>query len=168
MNNFPTKQLTMKTASLKEIKKELEILHPSELINVCIQLIKYKKENKELISYLLFESDDEINYIREIKKEINEQFEEIKKSKPHIAKKQLRKSLRILNKFIKYSGNKRTEVELRIYFCQQLRKLPNSFLKQNTIATLFLRQVQTTRKALSGLHEDLQFDYEEELKKATD
>lgn len=158
----------MKTASLKEIKKELETLHPSLLLNICVQLIKYKKENKELMSYLLFESDDEEGFITNIKLDIDEQFEEIKKSTLHIAKKQIRKSIRNTNKFIKYSGNKRTEVELRIHLCGKLRRLPSSFLKQNAIATILLRQVVLTRKAIGTLHEDLQFDYTEELKKITE
>jgi hypothetical protein len=158
----------MKIASLNEIKKELETLHPSVLLKICVQLVKYKKENKELINYLLFESDNEETYINTIKQGIDEEFDIIKKSNLYIAKKQIRKSLRNTNKFIKYSGDKRTEVELRIYFCLKLRKLPSSYLKQAAIAAILVRQVTLTRKAIDTLHEDLQFDYGEELKKVTD
>jgi hypothetical protein len=158
----------MNTASLKEIKKELETLHPSQLINLCVSLVKYKKENKELISYLLFESGNEAEYINSIKEDLSEQFSEIRKSPSYLVKKQLRKSLRMLNKYIKYSGNKRTETELRIYFCEQMRRLPNSYLKQNAIAAIFINQANAARKALKSLHEDLQFDYEEELARITE
>ncbi|MDL2262726.1 hypothetical protein LJC11_04395, partial [Bacteroidales bacterium OttesenSCG-928-I21] len=66
-----------------------------------------------------------------------------------------------------YSGKKQTEIELRMYFCLKLRRLPAS-LKHNAIATLLIKEVDKTRKAIGTLHEDLQFDYGEELKKITD
>ncbi len=154
----------MKTSSLREIKKELETLHPTQLLNICIQLVKYKKENKELISYLLFESNDEKNYIDEIKKEIDEQFDEIKKSNSYIAKKQIRKSLRMMNKLIKFSGNKQTEIELRLHFCRKLSRLSQNYLRQSAIASILIKQVQVIQKVIYTLHEDLQFDYNEELK----
>ncbi len=147
----------MKTASLKEIKKELETLHPSLLLNICIQLIKYKKENKELMSYLLFESDDEEGFITNIKLDIDEQFEEIKKSTLHIAKKQIRKSIRNTNKFIKYSGNKRTEVELRIHLCGKLKKTAKFFFKTKCHCHHIIKASGVNRKAIGTLHEDLQF-----------
>ena len=62
----------MKAISLKDIKQELIHLSPNELQEICLRLSRFKKENKELLSYLLFHSSDEDAYIESIKKLIDE------------------------------------------------------------------------------------------------
>ena len=62
----------MKAASINEIKKDLERRDPKELLSYCLRLAKFKKENKELLGFLLFEADDISNYIENVKSEINE------------------------------------------------------------------------------------------------
>jgi len=154
----------MKAASLKELKTELGILTHAEAIDLCMHLAKYKKENKELLTYLLFEAQDEDLYKKEVKEQIDEQFENINKSSLFLAKKTVRKVLRTTNKYIKYSGSRQTEAELLIYFCNKIKQsgLP---LKDNTVlGNLYQRQTLKIRKALSTLHEDLQYDYSEEMK----
>src|SRR5580704_3921111 len=98
----------MKAASLNELKNELKTLSPSKLVELCVRLGKYKKENKELITYLLFEAHDEQNYIDGVKAEIEEQFAEMNKGNIYLAKKTIRKVLRTTNKYIRYSGSKQT------------------------------------------------------------
>ena len=49
----------MKAVTVKKIKDELTHKTASELMEICLQLSKFKKENKELLTYLLFESHDE-------------------------------------------------------------------------------------------------------------
>src|SRR5215471_3080361 len=111
----------MKSATIHEIKQELLTVKPAELAELCLRLGRFKKENKELLTYLLFEAHDEQGYIKGIKQEIDRHFAEINLSRLYFAKKSLRKIVRIINKFCRYSGAKSTEVELRIYFCLQLR-----------------------------------------------
>jgi len=41
-------------ASLSELQKELALLERKEVLELCIRLAKYKKENKEYLSYLVF------------------------------------------------------------------------------------------------------------------
>ena len=155
----------MQTASLKLIKTELDLLHPDKVKALCLHMAKFRKENKELLSYLLFEADDEQNYIKDVKLEIDELFAEINKSSLYLAKKSIRKILRIVNKYIKYSGSKQTEVEILIHFCKRLRKTGIS-LTQNTVAgNIYIRQINKINKAVSTLHEDLQFDYAQEIEK---
>ncbi len=153
----------MKSASLKELKAEISTLHPEQLMELCMHLAKYKKENKELLTYLLFEASDENSYINSVKQLVDEQFENLNKTQIYLAKKTLRKALRTTNKFIKYSGSKQTEVELLIYFCKKMRKtgLPLDFNK--TLGNMYFRQIQKIKKALSTLHEDLQYDYAVEM-----
>lgn len=154
----------MKPASLKEIKTELKILHPSRLQEICLQVARYRKENKELLSYLLFESEDELSFTREVKSDLDELFKEVKKGNSYLAKKTVRKILAFANRQIKYSGKKQTEVEILVHFCKNLRKSGISLPSNTVLGNLYLRQVLRIKKSLSTLHEDLQFDYSEELK----
>lgn len=154
----------MKVASLKEIKTELNSLHPNRVLELCMHLIKYKKENKELLSYLLFEAYDEPFFIKETKQEIDILFADVNKHNMYLAKKTVRKILRITNKYIKYSGSKQTEVELLLYFCIKFRKSGIPCHSNTVLGNMYVRQVAKINKALSTLHDDLQFDYAEKLK----
>ena len=154
----------MKTASLKEIKTELARIHPAKLAELCLKMAKYKKENKELLNYLLFDSFDETAYIADVKVMMDEQFSELSRQNGYLAKKGVRKILTMVNKQIKYSGLKQTEVELLIHFCRKLRKSGISLPVNSTLGNLYWRQLQKIRKIISTFHEDLQFDYEEVLR----
>ena len=46
----------MKAVSAVIIKKELHHLSSDKLMELCLRLSRFKKENKELLTYLLFES----------------------------------------------------------------------------------------------------------------
>ena len=153
----------MKTASLSELKNELTSLKSAELIALCMRLAKYKKENKELLAYLLFEANDEQGYIEGIKNEVDIGFEGMNKNNLYYVKKSLRKTLRIANKYIKYSGSKQTEVEILIYFCIKLKKSGISYKTSIVISNLYQRQIQRIKKALSTLHDDMQYDYQKDL-----
>jgi len=155
----------METASISEIKKELKNLSPQQLQDICIRLAKYKKENKELLSYLLFESFNEQHFIQEVKEEIDEQFTHLNRSSFYLAKKTLRKVLRTTRKYIRFSGSKQTEVELLIYFCQKMKESGLKSRSSRVIQNMYARQVERIKKALSLMHEDLQYDYVEEVEK---
>ena len=106
----------MRTTTVHEIKEELVTLKSSQLVSLCLRLARFKKENKELLAYLLFEASDEEGFIKGVKAELSELFSEINQSQLYFAKKSLRKIVRIINKYCRYSGNKQTEAELRIFF----------------------------------------------------
>ncbi|MFZ4521847.1 MAG: hypothetical protein ACOYNC_09085 [Bacteroidales bacterium] len=156
---------SLKTPSLNELKRELINLPPAELVKICLQLAKHKKENKELMGYLLFDSNYEPEYIEKVKLEIDQLFAEINKNTLYFVKKSVRKILRTVNKHIRYSGLKQTEVELRIYFCIQFRQCGIPLSSSTALTNIFEGQLLKIQKALSGLHEDLQHDYGEEIKR---
>ncbi len=153
----------MKAATVRELKLELSNRSSIELLELCLRLSKFKKENKELLTYLLYEVSDEATYIRNIKEEIAEQFEQINRSSYYFIKKSTRKILRNTKKFIRYSKRKDTEVELLIYFCSELKKMKPSIENNVTLLNLFNRQIMLIRKILPTLHDDLKYDYEMEL-----
>ncbi len=158
----------MKTATLNELKSELSTLNPGELFAFCMRLAKYKKENKELLTYLIYEAGDEQGFIEGVKKEIDTQLEEMNRSNVYFVKKSLRKALRITNKYIKYSGNKQTEVELLIYFCKKMKDFKLPIHTNLIINNIYLRQIQRIKKALSTLHEDIQFDFKDDMESIAD
>jgi len=153
----------MKASSISILKKELATLPHSDVIEICMKLVKYKKENKELLSYLLFDANNELEYIRNIKAEIDLQFAEINLSHLYFAKKSIRKILKITNKYIRYSGQKQTEVELLIHFCAEFKKSGISIKSSNSLSNLYLNQVSKIHVSISALHEDLQHDYLKEI-----
>jgi hypothetical protein len=153
----------MKAVTIKELKEELTNRSPKELREICLRLSRFKKENKELLTYLLFELSDEVSYIESVKREIDSQFEQINKKSYYLIKKSVRKILRIINKYNRYSLKKETEVELRIYFCTKLKSFTPSIKKNTGLLNLYTRQITAIRKKLLSLHEDLQYDYGIEL-----
>lgn len=154
----------MKAASISVLKKELSLLPPKDVMEICMRLAKFKKENKELLSYQLFEANDEPNYIISVKSEIDAQFAEINRSTMYYIKKSIRKILRTTHKYIRYSGIRRTEVELLIYFCTKLKTSGIPINASTALSNLYQAQFQKIENALATLHEDLQYDYEQELK----
>lgn len=153
----------MKAASISEIKQELGNLPSHRLLELCIHLTKFKKENKELLSYLLFQSHDMDGYILQIKSEMDELFEGINTSSLFFVKKSLRKILRIINRYIKHMASKQAEVELLIHFCAGLKKSGIPFHKSTAIVNLYAQQLKKIKSALALMHEDLQYDYVKSL-----
>ena len=78
----------MKASSLNDIKHELEYRNNNELLSYCLRLAKFKKENKELLTFLLFEQGDILTYVENVKKETTEFFEEINSSNVYYIKKE--------------------------------------------------------------------------------
>ena len=155
----------MQIAKLSDLKKELRDLSHTELLAVCLRLAKYKKDNKELINYLIFESSDESSYVSAVKQDIIEGFELIHSTSIYFAKKGIRKVLRVAAKQIKYSGNKQSEAEVLICFCEQMMQMNLRFGESRVMMNLFENQLKKIKKALSTLHEDLQYDYNSTIEK---
>jgi len=153
----------MKAATITEIKKELKFKSPEELTALCLRLSRFKKENKELLTYLLFESEDEEAFIKGIKEEIDQQFWEINTNSYFYIKKSVRKILRGIKKYSRYSQKKETEVELLLYFCKSLKEFTPPIRNNVTLTNLYERQIAFITKKVSMLHEDLQYDYTLEL-----
>ena len=154
----------MKAATVSELKKELSTRSPKELLELCLRLSKFKKENKELLTYLLYEAPNENGYIQSVKNEIDNQFEEINTQSYYFIKKSVRKILRNIKKYIRYSKKKETEADLLIYFCVKLKEMSPSMNRSTILKNIYDRQITMVKKAVATLHEDLQYDYEMELK----
>lgn len=151
----------MYTASVAQLKSELKAMPQKDILELCLKLIKYKKENKELVSYLVFECGDEKTYITNLKSDMDEMFNEVNTNTFYWAKKTIRKILRFVSKHGKYSGLPQTNIELLIHFCNSMRELPFNIEESMVMLNLYKAQLKKIDKFILSLHEDLQFDYQE-------
>lgn len=153
----------MNAASIKDLKTELKTRDHKELVDLCLSLSKFKKDNKELLTYLVFESENEDQYIRGVKQEINELFEDVNTSSFFYAKKTIRKILRLAKKHIQYSKKKDTEVEILLHFCLTIKDSFPEYKRSSVLVNMVDKQIEMIEKAISKLPEDLQYDYTNEL-----
>ena len=151
----------MKTPSINDLKKELKAYSTQELIEFCIRLAKSKKEAKELLCYLMFEAQDEKQFVKNVQLEIDQLFEEINRQNAYTTKKGLQKVVRYLNRYIRYSDVDITEIELRIYFCKKVKTEQINLSLSSVINNIYEREKEKIKKCLTKLHEDLQYDYQE-------
>ncbi|MBT8279843.1 MAG: hypothetical protein KJO41_12670 [Bacteroidia bacterium] len=149
----------MKAATIIEIKKELKYRTQEQLIDYCLAMARFKLESKELLTYLVFESDDEQAYIKGVKEYISTEFGNITATNFFFIKKSVRKILRQTKRYVRYSKKKETEAELLIYFCSELKELRPSITRNRVLTNMYNMQLSLAKKAIAKLHEDLQYDY---------
>lgn len=153
----------MKAASINELKQELVTLPPKKLLELCLRLARFKKENKELLSYLLFDAHDEQGYVESIKKEIDDQFWDLPRTNMYIIKKGLRKILRSISKYSKHTAAKESELEMLIHFCRNLNNAGIRFKTNKALSNLYEQQLKKLNSLAEQVHEDLKFDYKKQL-----
>jgi len=153
----------MKPVTVSNLKKELEQYSEQELIEICLKLAKFKVENKELLSYLLIDSNDEAEYVRAIKEEIDLEFSKVNQDSLYYVKKSTRKILRSIKKYIRYSKNKETEATILLHFCANWKQLKPSHRRSQQMINMYEQQLSMAKKAVSSLHEDLQYDFNQDL-----
>jgi hypothetical protein len=155
----------MKAASIQEIKQELKAIPPAQLIDLCLRLSRFKKENKELLTYLLFEAQDQQQFIDNVKQQIDEDFATINISHVYFAKKTLRKILRTANRYIRYTGDKMVEAEVLLHYCINFNGLKTSVQKSTALQNIYQSQLKKIAAAINTMHEDLQHDYLKQLQR---
>lgn len=153
----------MKAASINEVKQELLTLPPKKVLDLCLKLARFKKENKELLSYLLFDAENEQGYVESIKKEIDEQFAELSKGNWYLTKKGLRKILKAITKYSKHTSTKESEVEMLIHFCSNLKTSGIRIRSYKALSALYDGQLKKLNILVEQVHEDLRFDYKRQL-----
>lgn len=152
----------MKPEKLSDLKKELSGLSTHELTEICLRMAKYKKENKELLSYLLFDADAPMKYAEQIKGFLLEDFKTMQKHY-YYSTKSMRKIIRLINRYAKYTGSKEVEIELALWFCINFLKFADLKTSHKPMQGLLTRQFEKVIKLIPKLHEDLQFDYRKEF-----
>ena len=153
----------MKAVTVKQLKDELKHRSQVDMMELCLKLARFKKENKELLTYLLFEADDEDSYVQSVKDLVDDLFDQINTKSFFYIRKSIRKILSLTKKYIRYSKKKETEVELLLHFCKRLIDFKPSISRSPRLTNVYITQLRLAKKALTYLHEDLQYDYQLEL-----
>ena len=149
----------MKAASIAELKKELVRLDQGELLEALLRLARFKKDNKELLTYILFLSKNEHEFANLLCEEIDEQFS----LTPNAHKKTLRKIIRWMDKCLRFSKVKETEIHVRLHFCRALQQSDTPYRKNRVMTNMFERQLIKIDKAMASLHDDVRFEFQAEL-----
>jgi hypothetical protein len=155
--------MNMQPASIEDIKKELQQQQPKTVLELLLKLARFKKENKELLTYLLFEKGDEAGYVQSIKLEIDDLISQVDGAPYTVSKKVLRKIPRIINKQIKYMASKPAAAELHLHFSRQLQGLAGLPTGRAIPEKLFMQQLGKLEKLMPSLDEDLRHDYEKQV-----
>ncbi len=154
--------MSTKTYGLQDIKKELQFLDNNQLMELCLRLARHKKENKELLAYLLFDADNERGFIESVIAENGFMFSQLPSNGYQMAK-SLRKILRLLGKYVKFMGSKEAEIEFLISFCRNYIQYADRRGSYKPMRLILTRQLEKIKKAIEKLHEDLQFDYSQDF-----
>lgn len=148
---------TMK-AKLPELKRELEGLPQPELVRLCLRLAKYKVESKELLDYLLWSADDPIQYAHEFKTDVLLPFDSLFIGS-YLFTKSLRKSLRLIAKYTRFTGSKQGECELLLAFVEAFFHHYQRGFHTAANAKIIFRCLKKASVNINKLHEDIQADY---------
>ncbi|MEO1618231.1 MAG: hypothetical protein AAFV88_20420 [Planctomycetota bacterium] len=148
-----------KAATISQLKKELAELDREELINVCVRMAKFKVECKELLTYLLMKANDEVGYAAAL----CEELDALLITPGRIHKKTLRKVIRWMDKSLRFSGDKETELQVRIHFCRRIKEKRITFGGCRVSSNLYNSQLKKIDKAIAKVHADLQFDFTQQL-----
>ena len=153
----------MEAASIKDLRAELARRSPKELQNLVLELAKFKKESKEFLTYLLFESEDEQAFVRRVMEEMDAEFDWVDRRSSYTARKQVRKILRMVKQYIRFSKKLPTEIALLLHYCRNMKGLGQVLYAHPVLENLYTRQLEMAKKKLPKLHEDLQYDFQREI-----
>jgi len=156
--------IKLQSASIQDIKKELETRSNKEVIAYCLTLAKYKKDSKEFLGYLLFDSSDPSLFSVKVKTEVDEQFSVLKAEKNlYFTKKSLRKILRLVMRYSRYASDNALTAEWLIHFCTRLNESGIPYRESQVLVNMYQNQLKKIETLVYGMHEDLQQDYSRDL-----
>ncbi len=155
---------TLEKEKIHLLKKELNLRSQKELVEVCLSMAKLKTENKEMLTYLLFDAEDPLAYAQRVKSEILLQFEAVT-GHYYYSTKSLRKTLRLINKYSRFTKFKQGETELLLYFSELYLKIIPAEIKHLPLLGLQYRSLSKAVGLIQKMQEDLQYDYSLEYSK---
>ncbi|WP_100626949.1 hypothetical protein [Algoriphagus formosus] len=154
----------MKFPSLSQLKKELAYHSEKELIELIVELSKFSRDNKAYLFFKLHEKDHPGLFLEMAKEELELEFQKANTQHGYYAKKSAQAIRRKMNKLLKLNKKKEDQAELILFFCERLKA--NGYLahRHPVIQNLYEIQIRKAEKLISGLHEDLQYDFQEKMR----
>ena len=147
---------------LSDLKKELLELSKPELIQLCLRVAKLKRENKELLAYLIFDSEDPIFYAQKLKPEIKEVFEQPFQHAYYLTK-SIRKAMRLITKYYRFTSNKQGETELLIYLVEEFYLSWRNDYRYQALGKVIYRCLEKAQSNLKKIDEDFRADFEDPI-----
>lgn len=147
---------------LSDLKKELADLSKPELIKLCLRVAKLKRENKELLSYLIFDADDPLFYAQKLKPEIKEVFE-VPFQHAYYLTKSIRKAMRLITKYYRFTSNKQGETELLIYLVEEFYQSWRNEYRYQALGKVIYRCLEKAQSNLKKIDEDFRTDFEDPI-----
>lgn len=149
----------MEIPTLANLKKELSYLSESEIKELLIELIKFSRDNKAYLFFKLYEKDQPGLFIELVKEDLLIEFEKVRVDHSYYAKKGIQSIRRKMNKLLKLSKNKEDQVEVLLFFSEEMKE--RGFLKYGNpvIKNLYEIQKGKVEKLIEKLHEDFQYDF---------
>ncbi|GAB4107739.1 hypothetical protein GCM10028791_01860 [Echinicola sediminis] len=153
----------MKLPSLAQIKKELSHLTEEELIALLMETAKFTTDNKQFLFFKVYGRENPGFFQEMVEEELQLAFEGANLDHAHFAKKSAQAIRRKLNKYLKFTKEKTIQIELIAFFCRGLQEQGYLKFDHPVIDNLYQMQLNKIQKLVAGLHEDLQYDYQEVL-----
>ncbi len=153
----------MQIPSLAQLKKDLSYLSEKELITLITDLAKFNRENKAYLYFKLFGRDNPGLFVEMVQQELEEEFTKANRSNSYYAKKSSQTIRRKLNKFQKLSKSKTDQIDLILFLCEKLSEYGYLRFRNPVVENLYQVQLGKAKKLISGLHEDLKWDYNMKL-----
>ena len=147
---------------LSDLKKELLELNKPELIQLCLRVAKLKRENKELLAYLIFDADDPLFYAQKLKPEIKEVFEQPFQHAYYLTK-SIRKVMRLITKYYRFTANKQGETDLLLYLVEEFHQSWRYEYRYQALGKVIFRCLEKAQTNLKKIDEDFRADFEQPL-----
>lgn len=61
-------------------------------------------------------------------------------------------------------ASKQAEASILMHFCKELKNSSIPFQKTAALTNIYLQQIKKIKAAIATLHEDLQYDFQQQLK----
>ena len=151
---------------LSDLKKELSELSKPDLIKLCLRVAKLKRENKELLAYLIFDSEDPLFYAQKLKPEIKEVFEQPFQHAYYLTK-SIRKAMRLITKYYRFTSNKQGETELLIYLVEEFYQSWRNEYRYQALGKVIFRCLEKAQSNLKKIDEDFRADFEDPINELT-
>ncbi len=132
-------------------------------MDYCLAMARFKLESKELLTYLVFESENEDRYVAGVKDYISNEFKALDSNNYYYIKKSVRKILRQSKRYIRYSKKKETEALILMHFCKHMLMIDPHIRHNRVLSNMYNKQLELAGKAISSLHKDLQYDLFQDL-----
>ncbi len=147
---------------LNELKKDLANCTDKQLVDHLLSLARLKKENKEMLSYLLGYGGRPLEYGEVYKSLIDDCFTDISEN-PYFAKKTLQKIKRIISKYYRFTSSRQGEAELYAHFLEGFCKHIHPDTRHKQVLGIGIFALKKLNAIAAQVHEDISGDVLKEL-----